>query len=73
MWPGSLRSILNLVKAGFNMATVAKFVIEGEIEDFPRIDNLYRSLKREGARLLKNWTITVDAKYIEKQGDIEVP
>lgn len=61
------------MKVGFDMATKAKFIIEGEIEDFTWVDNLYRSLKREGSRLLKNWTITVDAKYIESKGDIEKP
>jgi len=46
----------------------ATFTIIGEIEEFDRLDNLYRSLKREGSKLLKNWTITVKAEYQEEQG-----
>lgn len=49
------------------------FIIEGEIKNFPQIDNLYRALKREGAKLLKNYKITVDAKYEEREGDLEIP
>lgn len=49
------------------------FIIEGEIKDFPQIDNLYRALKREGAKLLKNYKITVDAKYEEREGKLEIP
>ena len=49
----------------------ATFTISGEIEEFDRLDNLYASLKREGAKLLKNWVITVNADYEEKQGEKE--
>lgn len=49
----------------------ATFTISGNIKDFPRIDNLYRALKREGEKLLTDWQIEVDAKYQEKKGDIE--
>jgi len=49
----------------------AKFTITGEIEEFDRVDNLYRSLKREGAKMLKNWTIEVNAEYTEKEGEKE--
>lgn len=47
----------------------ATFKITGEIEAFDRIDNLYRTLKREGSKMLKNWVIEVDADYTEKQGE----
>lgn len=47
----------------------ASFVIKGDIADFTRLDNLYKSLKREGEKLLTNWTIDVEVKYSEKQGD----
>ena len=47
----------------------ATFTITGEIEEFDRLDNLYRSLKREGSKLLKNWKITVAADYEEIQGE----
>lgn len=47
----------------------AKFTIEGEINEFERIDNLYRSLKREGSKMLKNWTIEVTAEYTEIEGE----
>jgi len=45
----------------------ATFKITGEIDEFDRIDNLYRSLKREGEKMLKNWIIEVNAEYIETQ------
>lgn len=50
----------------------ATFTIEGQIGDFTRIDNLYTSLKREGQKLLKEWTIKLDVEYQEKQGEGEV-
>lgn len=49
------------------------FTIEGEIGDFTRIDNLYRSLKREGDKLLTDWTIRLNIAYTEKRGEGEVP
>ncbi len=45
----------------------ATFTITGEITDFGRVDNVYNTLKREGAKLLKNWTINVNVDYEEKQ------
>lgn len=45
------------------------FVIKGDIEDFTRLDNLYKALKRESGKLLKNWTLDVEVKYTEKEGD----
>jgi len=47
----------------------ATFTITGEIEEFERVDNLYRSLKREGEKLLKNWEIKLDVEYEEKEGE----
>ena len=47
----------------------AIFTITGEIEEFDRIDNLYRSLKREGEKLLKNWEISLNVEYTEKEGE----
>lgn len=47
----------------------ATFTITGEIEEFDRVDNLYRSLKREGAKMLKNWVISVNADYSEVEGE----
>lgn len=49
----------------------AKFMITGDIEKFDRVDNLYRSLKREGEKLLKNWTIELNVEYSEKEGERE--
>ncbi len=43
------------------------FTITGEIADFGRVDNVYTTLKREGQKLLKNWTITVNVDFEEKQ------
>lgn len=48
----------------------ATFVIRGKVADFTRLDNLYKSLKREGDKLLSDWTINVDVKYSEKKGEV---
>lgn len=45
--------------------------ISGTIEDFTRLDNVYRSLKREAEKLLKGWTLNIDVKYEEAQGQKE--
>ncbi len=51
----------------------AVFTIEGTIEDFARVDNLYKNLKREGDKLLKDWKIKFDIEYEETQGKGEIP
>ena len=48
----------------------ATFIVRGSIEDFTRLDNLYRSLKRESNKLLAEWTIDVEVKYSEKKGEV---
>jgi len=53
------------------MVPVCTFKITGEIDRFDRIDNVFNALKREGAKLLKNWKIEVDATYEESQGEQE--
>ena len=55
------------------MAIQAVVTIEGEIDDFTRIDNLYSTMKREGARLLRDPKITIKVDYTEKIGDVETP
>ncbi len=50
----------------------AVFTIEGEIEDFSRIDNIYRVLKREGEKLLSNWKIKFDIQFEESEGEGEI-
>lgn len=47
----------------------AIFTITGDIEDFTRLDNLYKSLKRESDKLLKDWTIDIKVEYTEKKGE----
>lgn len=49
----------------------ATFNIVGKIEDFTRLDNLYRSLIRESDKLLSEWEIKIDVSYSEKQGEKE--
>jgi len=46
----------------------ATFKMTGEITNFDRIDNFYKALKREGEKLLKNWTIEVTAEFTESKG-----
>jgi len=45
----------------------AMFKITGEIEDFSRVDNLHSVMRREGAKLLKKWTIEVDVSFKETE------
>lgn len=45
----------------------ATFQITGDIEEFGRVDNLYRVMRREGEKLLKNWVIKVDVAYTESE------
>jgi len=45
------------------------FIITGAIEDFTRLDNLYKSLLRESDKLLENWVLNVQVKYTEIQGE----
>lgn len=47
----------------------ATFIITGSIEDFTRLDNLYKSLLRESDKLLSSWTLNVEVKYTEKKGE----
>ncbi|MBA7628004.1 hypothetical protein ES703_35474 [subsurface metagenome] len=47
----------------------ATFTISGSIADFTRLDNLYKSLKRESEKLLDPWEMLVDVKYSEKKGE----
>jgi len=49
------------------MVPRATFTMTGDIENFDRIDNVFKALKREGEKLLKNWTIKVDAEYTESE------
>lgn len=48
----------------------ATFIVRGKIADFTRLDNLYKSLKRESDKLLSDWTIDVEVKYSEKKGEV---
>lgn len=57
------------MKRETNPMPEATFIIRGSIEDFTRLDNLYKSLKREGDKLLKEWSIEVEVKYSEKKGE----
>jgi len=43
--------------------------ITGDIEAFDRIDNFYKSMKRESTKMLKNWEIVIEAEYSEKVGE----
>ncbi len=47
----------------------ASFVIKGQIEDFTRLDNLYKALIRESEKLLSPWEIEIKVEYTEKKGD----
>jgi len=45
----------------------ASFKISGEIDDFSRVDNLHATMRREGMKLLKNWTIEVNVEFEETE------
>ncbi|MBA7609465.1 hypothetical protein ES703_16656 [subsurface metagenome] len=49
------------------------FIIRGAIEDFTRLDNLYKSLLRESNKLLDKWELNVEVKYTEKEGEKKTP
>ena len=49
----------------------ATFTLSGNIADFTRLDNLYKSLKREAEKLLSDWTFDVKVTYSEKQKPVE--
>lgn len=49
-------------------APKATFKISGDIKDFAQIDNLFKALKREGIKLMKNWLIEVDVTHTEEEG-----
>lgn len=49
----------------------AIITIEGNIEDFTRLDNVYRSIKRESEKLLKDWKLKINVVYSEAQGEKE--
>lgn len=48
----------------------AVFTMSGDIADFDRIDNVYKTLKREGEKMLTNWEIKVTAEYSETQAGV---
>ncbi|MBA7607716.1 hypothetical protein ES703_14882 [subsurface metagenome] len=48
----------------------AIFTIKGKIADFTRLDNLYKSLKREAQKLLDDWEMNVTVEYTEKKGEV---
>lgn len=39
--------------------------IKGNVLDFTRIDNAYKSFRREAEKLLANWQIEVKVEYSE--------
>ncbi|KKN18533.1 hypothetical protein LCGC14_0954820 [marine sediment metagenome] len=43
--------------------------ITGNIEDFTRLDNVYRTLKREAGKLLSDWKMDFEVTYQESQGE----
>ncbi|MBA7522309.1 hypothetical protein ES705_14427 [subsurface metagenome] len=49
----------------------ATFTLVGKIEDFTRLDNLYKSLVRESDKLLSEWELAIAVSYSEKQGEKE--
>ena len=47
--------------------------VKGDIKDFAQVDNLYNSLKRETKKLLRGWSLEVDVKFVEREGEEEIP
>ena len=45
--------------------TVVK--MSGKVKDFKQIDNLYTVVKREGSKLLEDWTLEITVDYKEEQ------
>lgn len=53
------------------MSPRTTFKITGDIDEFDRVDNLYKTMKREGEKLLKNWVIEVEATFSESEEEAE--
>ena len=41
--------------------------LTGSIGDFTRLDNLYKSMKREAQKLFKDWQLKIDLDYTETE------
>jgi len=41
--------------------------LTGKISDFSRVDNVYTTLRREGAKLLKNWDLKIHVEFQESE------
>ncbi len=41
--------------------------LTGNIADFTRLDNVYKAMKRESAKLLKNWELKIDVNFQETE------
>lgn len=39
--------------------------LKGKIADFDRLDNVYRSIKREAEKLLSDWELEIEMNYRE--------
>lgn len=48
----------------------ATLKMSGDIKDFSQIDSLYRAIRREGAKTLKDWMLEIDVAYVEKEGEV---
>jgi len=55
------------------MNVECKFIIQGEITDFGRIDNAFSSIRTQAKKLLKEWEIAVEVNYVERVGKGEIP
>lgn len=53
------------------MVPQATFKITGTVADFSRVDNIYRTMKREGEKLLDDWKIELSVEYVETKGERE--
>ena len=48
-----------------------KITVTGNIKDFDRLDNVYRTFKRETDQALDDWVLQIDVDYTEKKGEGE--
>ena len=58
------------MKKESNLMPDSTFIIKGNIQDFTRLDNLYKALKREAEKLLTDWQLNVTVTYEEKKDEL---
>ena len=49
------------------------FKIDGEIQNFSRIEDAFKAIRTQSEKLLNNWKIELNVQYTEAAGKGELP